>query len=247
MPDGLNAVGNFDADPFPEVVLVSDGQVWLLEHNGAVKWGPVGLPGGGAGGPPTIADFDGDGQPDIGVAGATPLPPCSATDGHVKWSAITQDNTSNLTAASVFDFEADGAAEVVYGDETRLRVLRGDGRTVLFETPLSTCTTLENPSIADIDGDGSARDRGHRQHHLRLLVPSTACSPSAPPAESGPPRAASGTSTPYHITNVNDDGTIPAHEAQQLDQIQQLPPEPPHQRLRVREAGSHPLVRPPHA
>ncbi|MCU0962920.1 MAG: PKD domain-containing protein, partial [Pirellulaceae bacterium] len=56
VPDGSNAIGNFDADLFPEIVLVSRGNVWLLEHTGAVKWGPVAVPGGGAGGPPTVAD-----------------------------------------------------------------------------------------------------------------------------------------------------------------------------------------------
>jgi len=71
LADGYNAVGNFDADNEAEIVLVSSGQVRLLEHDGTVKWGPVAIPGGGAGGPPTIADYDNDGQPEIGVAGAS--------------------------------------------------------------------------------------------------------------------------------------------------------------------------------
>ena len=50
LPDGHNAIGDFDGDAFPEVVLVSDGKVWLLEHDGAIKWGPVAIPEGGVGG-----------------------------------------------------------------------------------------------------------------------------------------------------------------------------------------------------
>ena len=41
LPDGFNAVGNFDSDPFPEIVLVSGGRIWLLKHDLTVKWGPV--------------------------------------------------------------------------------------------------------------------------------------------------------------------------------------------------------------
>ena len=44
--DGTNAVGNFDDDPYPEIVLVTESRVYLLEHDGRLKWGPVAIPGG---------------------------------------------------------------------------------------------------------------------------------------------------------------------------------------------------------
>ncbi len=120
LPDGSPAVGNFDDDDYAEIVLVSNGAVWLLEHTGAVKWGPVYIPGGGAGGPPTIADYDNDGQPEIGVAGATRYA-VFETNGSLKWAAVVQDGSSNRTGSSVFDFEDDGSAEVVYSDELKLQ------------------------------------------------------------------------------------------------------------------------------
>jgi hypothetical protein len=58
--DGWNAVGNFDDDPFPEVVLVSTLGVFLFEHSGEIKWGPVILNSGATGGPPLVADLDND-------------------------------------------------------------------------------------------------------------------------------------------------------------------------------------------
>src|SRR5205085_2463756 len=47
VPDGAPGVGNFDADPFAEIVLVSPGAVRLLDQDGSVLWGPVVVPGGG--------------------------------------------------------------------------------------------------------------------------------------------------------------------------------------------------------
>ena len=210
LPDGFNAVANFDADPEAEIVLVSGGRVWLLEHTLAVKWGPVAIPGGGSGGPPTVADYDSDGSPEIGVAGASRYA-VFETNGTLKWAAVTQDGSSNRTGSSVFDFEGDGAAEVVYRDELKLRIYRGTDGAVLFETPMSSCTWHEYPLVADVDGDNDAE---------LLAVANNSCG-------YGPQRGIFVYGDPsqewvqtrkiwnqhtYHITNVNPDGTIPVDE-----------------------------------
>ncbi|MBN2320579.1 MAG: VCBS repeat-containing protein [Acidobacteria bacterium] len=210
LPDGHNAVADFDADDQAEIVLVSGGTVRLLEHDLTVKWGPVAIPGGGGGGPPTIADYDADGEPEIGVAGAIRYA-VFETDGSLKWAAVTQDNSSNRTGSSVFDFEGDGAAEVVYSDETKLWVYRGADGFVLFQTPLSSCTWHEYPLVADVDGDDNAE---------LLAVANNNCG-------YGPQRGIYvyrdadnkwvktrqlWNQHTYHITNINPNGTIPAVE-----------------------------------
>lgn len=155
--DGYPAVGNFDDDPQAEVVRVSFGAVSLLDGvDGNVQWGPVAVPGGGRGGPPTIADFDGDGQPEIGVAGATNYVVFDPTgDADILWQRPTQDASSNATGSAVFDFEGDGAAEVVYGDECYVRAYRGSTGEELFALPNPSGTQHEYPVTADVDADGN--------------------------------------------------------------------------------------------
>jgi hypothetical protein len=135
IPDGFPGIGNFDADPNPEVVVVSNGYVYILEHDDTLRTGPIGIPGGGPhgnhGGPPTIADVDGDGEPEIGVAGASQYV-VYETNGAVKWSTAVSDYSSSVTGSSVFDFEGDGRAEVIYGDEYYLRIYRGVDGSELF-------------------------------------------------------------------------------------------------------------------
>ncbi len=157
MDDGYPAVGNFDADDEPEIVVVARGFVRPHEHDGTVIWGPVALPGTGdeAGGAPTVADFDADGLPEIGVAGSTQYA-VFETDGTVKWQRTIQDGSSNMTGSTVFDLDGDGAYEVIYRDETHLRIYRGADGVVLFEDPLSSFTANEEPVVADVDGDGRA-------------------------------------------------------------------------------------------
>ena len=130
----FNAIGNFDEDDFAEIVLVTNGRVYLLEHTGETKWGPIYLPGGGHGGPPTVADFDGDGEVEIGIAGARNYVVLE-TNGTIKWTSSTVDLSSNRTGSSLFDFEGDGRAEVLYADEKHFYIYDGTTGNVLVKIP----------------------------------------------------------------------------------------------------------------
>jgi hypothetical protein len=152
----------------PEVVVISAGSARVQTIEGTVVFGPVAIPGGGTGGPPTIADFDGDGRREFASAGGgqyvvfdldcwTGGNPAGCggqtkTDG-VLWSQPSQDNSSNVTGSSVFDFDADGSAEAVYADECFLRIYEGATGKVLYSAARSSGTTYENPVIVDVDGD----------------------------------------------------------------------------------------------
>jgi len=196
-PDGYPAVADLDDDGDPEVVVVGEGfmrvlegdtgELWcgadvtgaLCSGNDAARTQPIELPsdglGGsvGRGGPPTIADFDGDGRVEIGVAGGSAytvfdfnregeevvqplgMAPPGPGDAYARWIAVIQDESSNVTGSSVFDFQGDGSAEVMYQDECYLRVFDGATGTVLLELENSTPTIHEYPVVADVDADGN--------------------------------------------------------------------------------------------
>ncbi len=161
LPAGHTAVGDFDLDGIEEVVLVGAGKVWILDAaTGETLLGPVTMGGSGAGGPPTVADFDGDGRPEVGVAQAnfyTVVEP-DLGDGtlSILWQAPNHDLSSSVTGSTVFDFEGDGKAEVIYNDECFLWVYDGTTGAVRFATPTTSFTATEASVVADVDGDGHA-------------------------------------------------------------------------------------------
>jgi hypothetical protein len=210
VPDGLDAIANFDGDPLAEIVVVGAGNVWLLDHDCTIKWGPVPIPGGGYGGPPTIADYDGDGLPEIGVAGASDYA-VFETDGTIRWISPTQDGSSNMTGSSVFDFEGDGSAEVVYRDEVYLRVYRGTDGTVLFQTPMSSCTWYEYVLVADLDADGNAEIVAVANNNCNFGT-ERGIYVFGDANDSWVSTRKVWNEFAYHITNVNENGTIPAFE-----------------------------------
>lgn len=119
----------------------------------------------GGGGPPTAADVNADGIPDIAVAGGVGyavldgarLVDATVADAAIfLWARATVDCSSAITGSSVFDFNGDGRAEVLYADEHDFQIYDGRTGATLFETCSTNGTILELPIVADIDGDGQA-------------------------------------------------------------------------------------------
>jgi hypothetical protein len=224
------------------------GTVRVMTIAGDIVFGPYPLPNepgqiAGRGGPPTVGDFDGDGRRELAVAGGSrytvfdldcdvasgSAPGCSRIDGlprGVLWSRPSQDRSSNVTGSSVFDFDADGVAEVVYGDECYVRIYRGTDGEVLFSSSASSGTGYEMPIIADVDGDFNSEI-------VIALTSGVACPATDPIFTRGTSTFMNGQGIrvlrdvedrwaasrpiwnqhPYAVTNVEDDGTIPATSA----------------------------------
>jgi hypothetical protein len=159
--NAFDAIADFDGDGLPEVVLVGNGQLWILDGaTGATELGPVNIPGSGSGGPPTVADFRGEGKREIGVAMQDNYslfsPNYDEGTIEVMWSELNHDHSSSVTGSTVFDFEGDGIAEVVYADECYLWVYDGPTGQPKFIGMTTSFTGTEASVVADVDGDGSA-------------------------------------------------------------------------------------------
>jgi RHS repeat-associated protein len=231
-PDGYVAVANFDDDPFPEIVIVGcppdargacdgPGRVYMLNHDGtdASVWNPpthapIPLPGGGDGGAPTIADLDGDGIPEIGIASSVNYL-VFHRDGSIRWQSAIEDRSSHSTGSTVFDLDSDGGVEVIYRDEMFLRVYRGADGVLLARVPLGSSTWAEGPVVVDVDNDGHGEIVVSSDRNLRNSVADSGIHVLEDIADKWARTRRIWNQHAYHVTNVNEDGTIP-------------PVEPPH-------------------
>ncbi len=110
--------------------------------------------------PPTVADFDGTGKAQIGVATADyywMLSPNFTTKTiDIGWKVPNHDYSSSVTGSTVFDFEGAGHPSVIYADECYLWVFDGATGAVRFSAPHTSFTGTEASLVADIDGSGRA-------------------------------------------------------------------------------------------
>ncbi len=152
LADGYPAVADLHNDGIPEIIVIYNGRVRAQTANdGTLLWDSA-IPGG-LGGPPTVADFDGDGFAEVGVAGRNNYSVFEG-DGSVLWTQPTTDQSSGITGSAVYDFEGDGIADVVYADELDLWVFSGNDGTVKLQLgDHNSGTRLEYPVIVDVDND----------------------------------------------------------------------------------------------
>ena len=236
---GYAAVGDLDGDGQPEVVSVVPGtnSVYAYTKTGQLLWGPenvnqsVATPSGPVGGgPPTIADFNGDGKPDVATAGGYGYLVLSGPTGAVLWqSTVTIDASSRSTGSSVFDFDGDGIAEVLYNDEHNLRVFSGPTGDVKIKMCNTSATLWEYPVIVDVDGDDHAEivvANNNFFHGTASYPPIDTCDTDlgGGPSHNGIKVIGDVHNNwvrtrriwnqhDYHVTNINDNGTVPTNEA----------------------------------
>jgi hypothetical protein len=214
-----------DGDPLPPERILCGGALNLFAYDQAgdpvMSEGTqviVSTAGANESGPPTIADFDGDGFAEIGTASSTayvvldlqctgdPLP-TECDRPWIRWMVENDDCSSRVTGSSVFDFEGDGSAEVIYADETAFRIFKGSDGTILFEdTTHRSNTRLEMPIVADVDNDGKSE----------VVVPEPNPDPSLGGIEIWEDSRNNWVRTrriwnqhAYSVTNVTEDGQIP--------------------------------------
>lgn len=230
--DMLDAGNNSGHDGVSEVVRVVAGRVEILDRRtGMVRW-TQNIPTTMLGGAPTIADFDGDGESEIGVAGALRYvvidPGCTGAGGGceargIRWSIVTEDSSSEVTSSTVFDFNGDGASEVVYNDEEQFYVLDGRNGRVLFRNWNPSQTRTEQAIVADVDGNGQADivfganqcadfagDKIPAAMRAAERVPGLEIWSGGASIWSG--ARAIWNEHGYHIDNLTDDGLVPRRE-----------------------------------
>jgi len=175
LDDGPVAIADFDrTTPEPEIVVATPSGVRIQTIDGDVVFEPnlavaldVSRFGPGA---PMVADLDGDGEVEAAITSSSLLvvfdPDCEegwarggacagGADG-VLWQRGIQDFSSGMTGSTVFDFDGDGALELLAADQCFLHVWDAATGAPRFAIPNTNGTSLESPIVADADGDGSA-------------------------------------------------------------------------------------------
>jgi hypothetical protein len=189
-------------------------------------------------GVPFIGDINGDGYPEIVIIRGGQDGGSASDSGHDKITALrynpaepnqeleifwelTHNDSSGATGITLFDFNQDGISELVYRDNTNLRIINGSLINHLTQSPVTapydletiscgSATCFEYPVVADIDNDGEAEivitgpaggDENTYAGPLRIF--------EAADGHKWAPARPVWNQYPYNAVNVNEDLTIP--------------------------------------
>ncbi|MBK9733503.1 MAG: VCBS repeat-containing protein [Saprospiraceae bacterium] len=215
--DGFTSLADINNDGLLDIVVVRsdqnfDGGLWVWDPRTKsliAQTNPTFIQGQ-MGGLATITDLDNDCMMDILVLFFNELRVYSYNGTNIlelKFMKKIQEN-SGSACPTAFDLNGDGTQEIIFVDEKGLYVLNGSNGSVLDSFLVKSLTAFESPVITDINDDGHAEfivhgySEGKDAHHIFCFE--SANIPWAPARKIW-------NQTGYHITNVNDDGTIPLY------------------------------------
>jgi hypothetical protein len=191
----------------------------VVTAQGGIKYGHYGPS------VPFVGDIDGDGKPEIVIVShniGTDVQ--TSISGRVtafdfdngliaeKWK-IENSDYSAATGITLFDFNQDGAGELVYRDITHLHILNGvDGSPMITPIVCSSPTGAEYPVVVDYNNDGAAE----------IIVTGGTSTGTYNPPVAGHLRVYGSAGTKwaparkvwnqymYNVVNINEDLTVPA-------------------------------------
>ena len=218
--DGLTSVADIDLDGFMDVVVVRDGCMYAWKpYSGTVSTPELiatcpyssSAPGSRA----LLTDVNNDGYPEIlftYIANVTAYQYVPATQSlQQMWLRSTSD-LSGATTMTAFDFNQDGSVEIVYRDQSDLRIIDGTTGDNISTFACLAPTAVDYPAIVDLDRDGHAEivvssntyESNHDKHAKLIVFHSPANAVWAPARYVWNQHA-------YNVVNVNNDLTIPAN------------------------------------
>lgn len=211
--DGSTSMGDIDGDGNLDVIVLRNGL--NPAETGLWAWNPrssriiaQAFTEGRGGGVPFVGDIDGDCFAEIGISYVNKIVFYKYDGTKNLRKVYTKPITEfvGVIGITMFDLNQDGRQEIIYRDETQFSILDGPTGNTIFSYPIFSTTSFEHPIVADVDHDGSAEilvEGGTTSYDTTYVFCFESANLPWAPARSVWNQAG------YHITNINDDLTIP--------------------------------------
>ena len=205
-------------DDGPEVVINWGHYIDVLDDDGSLLWNfYTGEDSFRRPSPITVADVDGDNEIELLTASAKQsgflvfyhrLFVINA-DGTLLWSQDMGDTTASASGVATQDLNGDGVWEVIWnGYNEGFTILNGPSGEKLFnEEVTESGTFVDYPALGDVDGDGYAEVVTGGKEGLYVIGHDEIWGDSRPLWNQHN----------YHVTNINDDWSVPISEANNWD------------------------------
>ncbi len=216
--DGVTSTADIDLDGYLDVVVVRDHYVYAWKPYTGIGSDPALIsihqyPASIAGSRALIADVDNDGFPEILFSYASGMTGYRYNPASQSLQQMWQQNTSDeseATTMTAFDFNLDGNVEVVYRDQSNMRIINGITgiNQTLFDCMAPTAS--EYPVVVDLDRDGQAEIiTSHNTYEIDHSFNSQLIVFNAPANTTWAPARYVWNQHAYNTVNVNNDLTIP--------------------------------------